>query len=514
MRERWSKTRSRFVAVVLLLLGECSLFAETELVCWNQFRGPNGAGIATGCSPPLQIAAERVAWKTPVPAGKSSPVLWGNRIFLTGVEKDRLVTLCLDARSGRLLWQHLAPEVALPRVHPANSVAASTPCADEDRVYFYFGAYGLLCYDHDGVEQWKKPFPCPKSMYGVATSPVLCGGRLILVLDDDANLPDSRLSRSKLIALDSTTGELAWETARPYNRGAWSTPMLWTHSEGTDLVVLGNGRAYGYAPDTGEERWYVTGFAREPIAVPVAGNGRLYLSVSMRGGRGDAELDPAPFWAAMLNFDRNGDGQIARDEITEHFTLPFRPELPPEHPGFGLPLPADPKQRRKRQEGVFGWRDTNKDGYWRREEFVADMKVGSGRPFLAAVRPGGRGDVTESHVIWTLGKGIPEIPSPIFHRGRLYLVRAGGTLSCVNAETGHVVYRERLGVSGQYNASPVIANDHVYIFSENGVAMVVPCGNTFRIAHRSKLGASVAATPAVDRDTLYVRTENRLVAFR
>ena len=142
------------------------------------------------------------------------------------------------------------------------------------------------------------------------------------------------------------------------------------------------------------------------------------------------------------------------------------------------------------------------------------MKVGSGRPFLAAVRPGGRGDVTESHVIWTLGKGIPEIPSPIFHRGRLYLVRAGGTLSCVNAETGHVVYRERLGVSGQYNASPVIANDHVYIFSENGVAMVVPCGNTFRIAHRSKLGASVAATPAVDRDTLYVRTENRLVAFR
>jgi outer membrane protein assembly factor BamB len=502
------------VSTILLLLGQYCLFAETQSLHWNQFRGPKGAGVGIGCRPPLELAADRTLWKVSVPPGKSSPVLWDDRVFLTSVEGDRLVTLCVDAGTGRVLWKRAAPEVSLPRVHPANSAASSTPCADENHLYVYFGAYGLLCYDHDGVEKWRKPLPCPKSMYGVATSPIAYGDRVFLALDDDANLPDSRLSRSKVIALGNVTGETVWETPRPYNRGGWSSPMIWTHEGGRDLVVLGNGRVYGYAPDTGEEKWYVTGFAREPIAVPVAGDGRLYVSMSMQGGRGDVELDPTPFWTAMLHFDRNGDGQIARDEITEHFTLPFRPELPPDHPGFGLPLPSEPAQRKKRQNDVFNWRDANKDGFWTREEFSTDMKVGRGRPCLAAIRPGGRGDVTDSHVEWRLRKGIPEIPSPVFHRGRLYLARAGGTLGCVNADTGEVVYRERLGASGQYSASPVIANGHLYIFSEKGVATVVACGDTFSIAHRSELGRSIAATPAVDRKTLYVRTEDNLIAFR
>ena len=504
----------RAIAGGLLLLCQGFLIAETEPLRWNRFRGPNGSGVGTGCRPPLVIDAGRAAWRTTLPDGKSSPAIWGHRLFLTGVEDGRVTTLAVDTGSGKILWRRQAPQTELPRIHPANSAAASTPCADEDHVYTYFGAYGLLCYDHDGVEKWKKPLPCPKSMYGVATSPILHGRHLILVLDDDANLPDSRLSRSRVIALDKVTGDLLWETPRPYNRGAWSSPMMWTHEKGTDLVVLGNGRVYGYAPDTGEERWYVTGFAREPIAVPVAGDGRLYVSVSMQGGRGDAELDPEPFWNAILHFDRNDDGRIARDEITENFTLPFRPELPPDHPGFGLPLPSDSSQRKKRQEGIFGWRDADKDGFWTRDEFCADMKVGRGRPCLAAIRSGGTGDVTESHVAWTLRKGIPEIPSPIFHRGRLYLVRAGGVLSCVNTGTGEVIYRERLGASGQYNASPVIANDHVYAFSERGVVTVVPCGDSFAIKHQAELGATVAATPAMDGDSLYVRTDKNLMAFR
>lgn len=100
---------------------------------------------------------------------------------------------------------------------------------------------------------------------------------------------------------------------------------------------------------TGAEEWYVTGFAREPISVPGAGDGPLCVSVSMQGGRGDMRLDPEPFWTAMLRFDRNGDGRIGRDEINEHLTLPFRPELLPEHSGFGLPLPSDPVKRKQSQ---------------------------------------------------------------------------------------------------------------------------------------------------------------------
>jgi len=500
--------------LVFLLIGACSFSVAAESVHWNQFRGPNAAGIAVGCKPPLNVVADQAAWKTPLPPGKSSPVLWGDRLFVTGVEQGRLATLALDANSGQVLWKRLAPEVPLQPVHQANSVASSTPCVDENHVYVYFGSYGLLCYDLEGHQRWKKPIPTPKSMYGVATSPILHEQRLILVLDDDANLPHSRLSRSAVIALDKATGEPLWETPRPYQRGVWSSPMIWKHHHGTDLVVLGNGRVCGYDPITGEQRWYVTGFAREPIAVPVAGDGQLYVSASMQGGRGDVELDPEPFWAAMLHFDRNRDGRIGRDEITRDFTLPFRPELPPGHPGFGLPLAADPDHRRRQQHGLFDWRDRNQDGFWTKEEFTADMRVGAGQPNLAAIRPGGRGDVTESHVRWNLHRGIPEIPSPVFCAGRLYLVRAGGILTCVRTDTGEVVYRQRLGPSGQYSASPVIADGHLYLVSNLGVLTVVKCGDEFAITHQTDLGVSVAATPAMDHNSLYIRADDALLAFR
>jgi outer membrane protein assembly factor BamB len=500
--------------VLLLTLGLSPLFAKAGDMNWNQFRGPNGIGVANAFKPPVKIIAAQAVWKTPLPPGKSSPVLWGHRIFLTGVESNRLITLALDAKSGNVLWKKQTPEVPLESVHTANSVAASTPCVDEQHVYVYFGSYGLLCYDHEGREQWKKPIPAPQSMYGVSTSPILHEKLLILVLDDDANLPDSQLSRSKVVALDTATGEPVWETPRPYNRGAWSTPMIWKHERGSDLVVLGNGRVYGYDPVTGAERWYVSGFAREPIAVPVAGDGHLYVSVSMQGGRGDAQLDPEPFWKAMQSFDHNGDGKIGRDEITEYFTLPLRPELPPEHPGFGMPLPADPAKRKESQNKIFDWRDKNKDGFWTREEFEEDMTVGRGRPNLMAIRPGGTGDITESHVSWNLHSGIPEIPSPVLHSGRLYLVRDGGILSCVNAATGEVVYRERLGAVGQYMASPVIASDNLYLFSAKGVLTAVRCGDKFEVVHQADLNAPIAATPAIDPGSLYVRTANALLAFR
>ena len=499
--------------VCLARIGDLSA-APGDGANWAQFRGPNGSGIANAFRPPVKVVAGQPAWKTPLPPGKSSPVLWNGRIYLTGVEGGRLTTFALHAQSGEVLWKKLAPEGRLESVHAANSTAASTPCVDGQGIYVYFGSFGLLCYDHDGRELWRQAIPQPQSMYGVATSPILHEQRLILVADDDANLPDSKLSRSKVLAFDKTTGEKAWETARPYHRGGWSTPMIWKHEHGTDLVVLGNGRIYGYEPATGAEKWFVSGFAREPIAVPVAGRGYLYVSVSMQGGRGDARLNPEPFWTALLPLDRDGDGRIGRNEITEHFTLPFRPELPLGHPGFGLPLPSDPAQRKESQEKIFDWRDRDHDGFWTREEFIADLTVGQGQPNLAAIRPGGTGDITESHVQWNLRKGIPEIPSPVFHEGRLYLVRDGGILSCVDGANGEVIYRERLGAAGQYSASPVIANDHLYVVSAKGVLTVVKCGDRFEIMHQVDLQGSVAASPALDENSLYLRTDDAMLAFR
>jgi len=505
--------KSLFVAAALCLAGSDGR-VRAESTNWNQFRGPDGCGVVNGFQPPVMIEPARPAWRTPSPPGGSSPVLWGGRLFLTGVEGGRLVTLAFEAGSGRLLWKALAPEVRLESVHAANSPASSTPCVDESGVHVYFGSYGLLCYTLDGREVWKKPIPTPQSMYGVSTSPILHDRCLILALDDDADMPGGHLSRSKLIALDKATGAPVWETPRPYNRGTWSTPMIWRHEGGMDLVVPGDGRASAYDPATGAEKWHVTGFAREPIAVPVAGDGLLYLSVSMQGGRGDVQLDPEPFWKAMLWFDRNGDGRLGRDEINEYFTMPFRPELPPTHPGFGMPLPDDPVKRRESQNRTFDRLDKNKDGFVTKEEFTADMSVGHGKPLLAAIRPGGSGDITETHVSWNLRNGIPEIPSPVVQAGRLYLVRDGGVLSCVNAATGAIIYRERLGAAGQYSASPVIGGDHLYLASAEGVVTVVKCGDQFGILHQAALNAAIAATPAMDEKTLYVRAGGAVVAFR
>ncbi len=481
---------------------------------WNQFRGPNGSGVANEFRPPIRIDPANPAWKTPVPPSHSSPVLWGDRLFVTGVDGDRLILAALNTTDGRHQWKTAAPEVALAKVHKAASNAASSPCADAERVYAYFGSYGLMCCDHDGNVVWKRSIPTPKSLYGMSTSPILHDGKLILVLDDDNNIEGGRLSRSRIAAFDRKTGEIAWETARPYNRSGWSTPAIWKREHGAEVAVLGNGRAYGYDAATGAEKWFVNGFSRETIATPVIGGGRLFLSASRQGGVGDATIDPEPFWNAALQFDKNGDRRVSVNEITENFTLPLRPELPLDHPGFGIPLPSDPKKRRQRQLGFFAWRDANKDGVWTHDEFVKDMVIGRGRPNLSAIKPGGRGDITGSHTAWTLRSGIPEVPSPIFHAGRLYLARKGGMLSCIDADSGKQVYRERLKAGGQYSASPVIANDRLYLVSDRGVISVVKTGDQFEVEHQADLKTAVPATPALDSKTIYFRTAEGIVAFR
>lgn len=513
---------SRFASALSLLALASALsfgfagqvFGAADEVTWNRFRGPGGSGVLPAARPPVGIDATALAWKTPVPPGLSSPVLTRDRLFLTALDGKQLVTLAFDPRSGRQLWRREAPVVELEKVHATSSPAAPTPCLDDQRVYVYFGSFGLLCYDLEGVEQWRKPIPTPKSLYGMAGSPILHGDHLILVLDDDANLPDSRLSRSRILALRKSTGEPAWETPRPLYRSGWSTPAIWNHAQGQDLVVLGSGRAAGYDPLRGGEKWNVTGFSRETIATPAVGEGLVFLSSAMLGGVSDEQPDLPPFWTAMLAFDTNRDGRIAGAEATGHFTFPLRPDLPVSHPGFGIPLNADPAKRVDQQAGIFASNDRNKDGFWTREEFLGNLSFRWGKPLLMALRPGGRGDITSSHVAWELHQGVPEIPSPLVHRGRLHLVRNGGILTVVKAGDGAVAYSERLGAAGQYGASPVATDTHLYIVSNRGVVSVVTLGDTFELAGQHDLGEPVLVTPALDADTIYLRGETHIHAFR
>ena len=481
---------------------------------WNEFRGLCGSGVAVGCRPPVYIDVEKAAWEVNVPPGFSSPVLSQQLVLLTGMQDRRFVTLAFNRQTGALAWRQEAPEVPVEKVHAASNPAASTPCVDADRVYVYFGSYGLLCYGLDGRLQWDRQMAAPKSLYGTASSPILHGELLILVIDDDANFPGSKLSQSKIIALKKTTGKLAWEIPRPLHRSGWSTPTVWTYPGGQELVVLGNGRLSGYDMGTGAEKWFVNGFSRETIARPIVGDGRLFASAAMLGGVADEHPDPEPFWLAVLRFDTNQDHRLERAEMTDHFTFPIRPDLPVEHPGFGLPLPADKQQRKHRLERMFDQIDANQDGYWTKDEFLRHLSFNRGKPNLVAVRPGGHGDLTQTHVDWALHRSIPEIPSPIFYQKRIYLVCDGGLFSAVDADNGKIVYRQRLRAGGHYRSSPVIADNHLYTISQEGVLSVVAIGDTFRQVHQADLRQRVAATPAIDRSTIYIRTDTRLLAFR
>ena len=163
---------------------------------------------------------------------------------------------------------------------------------------------------------------------------------------------------------------------------------------------------------------------------------------------------------------------------------------------------------------MFRWIDRDKGGFWTKEEFLRHISFDRGKPNLMAVRPGGQGDVTESHVAWALHRGIPEVPSPVLYRDRIYLVCDGGILSAVDADNGEIIYRMRLGAAGHYRSSPVIASGHLYVVSEEGVVSVVNTGDHFELVHQHDCQERVAATPAVDASTIYIRTKTRLFAFR
>ncbi|MFT4547550.1 MAG: outer membrane protein assembly factor BamB [Verrucomicrobiales bacterium] len=498
--------------ILSILANPCSSFAEPQW--WNQFRGPNGSGVMIDCHPPVDLE-KNLAWKVPVGAGLSSPALSDGRVFLTITENRRLFTVAFEKSTGKLVWRRGAPDVPLEKVHATSSPATPTPLVEGDRVYVYFGSFGLLCYDTEGTELWKKSIPTPKSLYGMATSPIMYGDHLILVLDTDTNLPDSKLSQSKIIAVDKTNGKTAWEIARPFNRSSWSVPMIWKHDDRSELVVLGSGRVSGYDLERREEEWFATGFSRETIAIPIAGDGKIFIAAAMLGGSGDEQPDPLPFWNAIKPFDKNNDDKIERAEMTAGFTFPFRPELPIGHPGFGLPLPKEGKEREKRLDGVLRWVDKDNNGVWEREEFLKNMSGGRGKPILMAIKPGGKGNINDTHVEWQLHRGIPEIPSPIHLDKRVYLVRKGGLVNAVDAVSGDVIYRERIdGAAGQYSASPVIANDKLYAISAQGVMSILATGDDFEMLHQHDLGEAAHVTPALDQNTIYIRGENHLFAFR
>jgi outer membrane protein assembly factor BamB len=480
------------------MVGIVISFALPTFAHWPQFRGPNGQGVSTNEPPPASFGSN-LLWKTELPPGHSSPVFTGDRIFLTGLQTGKLQTIAVDRRDGKVVWVRSAPAESIEKVHGFASPATPTPLVDGGRVITYFGSFGLLCYDENGKELWSRPVPTPKSTYGTASSPIAVGNTAVIVLD-------SNDKASKLLAVNMSDGTTAWEADRPLSASGWATPTVWEHDGKSEIVVLGARRLISYDSRTGKDLWWIDGYPPETISVPVVGNGLVYVSAAGLAGPPTEGFETMS-WEDMLPLDRDGNGRVAKQEVPPDFKFTLRPELPPENSGRYLP---------RSFRSMFDSLDGNRDGELTETEFMGLVKEwrSRARPSLKAIRPGGSGDVSQTHVAWELRKGIPEIPSPLFHRGRIYMVRDGGFVACADASTGKLLFEERIGAAGAFCASPVAAADHIFVASHNGVVVCIDAkSEQLNVLGRNELREKIWATPALGDRTIYVRTDKHLLAF-
>jgi hypothetical protein len=206
----------------------------------------------------------------------------------------------------------------------------------------------------------------------------------------------------------------------------------------------------------------------------------------------------------VKQYDKNGDMQISRSEFPDDLMAARRPELGNVEGGQIYIKP------------YFQMADSNMDDSideteWK--EVVGLVSTFSKDHGLTAIKLGGNGDVTARHVLWQEKINVPEVPSPLYYDGRVYMIKNGGIVSCMDADSGKLLYRERLGAAGPYYSSPITAHGRIYIASGKGIVTVFAAGDTLKVLARNDLEEQVFATPAIVDNKLYVRTVEHMYAF-
>jgi outer membrane protein assembly factor BamB len=379
---------------------------------WSRWRGPSGQGLAVGAGYPASWSAtENVLWKVPDPgAGNSSPIVWGDRIYLTTAYNRgaKLSVVAFRRADGAKVWETFAPAHA-GYAHHKNGHASATAATDGSRIYASFG-HALVAVDASGKLLWNQDLGPISNYHGPAGSPLLYRDRLILFQDQSAG--------AFIAAFDVRTGRQLWRTARDASVG-WGTPIAVRVGDHDEIIVNGQSRVQAYDPATGRELWSCRGTTMEVIPTPVVGYGLVYCASGRAG------------------------------------------------------------------------------------------------PTLA-IRPGGQGDVTRSHVAWTSPRGSPFVPSPILVGTLLYTVNdMASIVTSLDATTGRTVWQGRLGVARRegFSASPVAADGNVYFTNDDGETFVLRAGTTFDLVGVNRLGESVLASPALVDGRWYFRTSGHLMAI-
>lgn len=381
---------------------------------WPRWRGPSGQGLATGTGyPDTWSPTQGVLWKTPVPGtGNSSPIVWGDHIFVTSsYEGGRKLSLLAYRRSdGRLLWEASAPTGRTDSgSHYKNGHASSTPATDGERVYVLFGARGLFAFDFAGKLVWQRDLGPMDAYHGAAGSPLLYRDRIVLYQD--------QFSGSFIAAFDTRTGRELWRTRREASVG-WGTPIAIRAGQRDEIIVNGQQHVTSYDPITGRELWRCGGTTYEVIPTPVVGYGMVFCSSGRAG------------------------------------------------------------------------------------------------PTLA-IRPGGSGDVSRTHLAWKSPRGSPFVPSPILYGEQIYMVNdMASIVTSLSAITGQALWQGRLGVAQRegFSASPVAVDGRIFFTNDDGETFVLRAGPKFELMHVNQLGESILASPALVDGRWYFRTQRNLYA--
>ena len=404
---------------------------------WPQWRGPAANGVSAEIDIPIRwSAAENVAWKAALRGlGTSSPVVWGDRIFITsqlgrgGIDErgarfanthvpraydsdDGTIQLLVQAfhrADGRLLWeQEVEAQGWIPPVHRKHNFASPSVVTDGELIYTWFGNGQILALTLDGSPVWSRhlgeeyaPFDV---LWGHGSSPMLYRESVILLCDHPPG--------GYLLALDKRTGAEQWKVDRGPGLRSYSTPFLVSGEDGDLLIVNSTNRIEAYDARTAELRWH----AGEPVTL-------------------------------------------------------------------AIPMPVY-------HEGVV----------------YASRGYASG-PYMA-IRTGGRGDVSASHIKWRSPTRAPYISSLLLYDGLIYMATELGIVSVSDAETGEVLWRQRL--DGVFTASPVAADGHVYLLAESGETFVLAAGPEPTLVARNPVGERTLASPAISNGQIFIRTDESL----
>jgi hypothetical protein len=438
----------RIISLCLILCFVVSASAQN----WPQFRGTGASGVASGASKtPVNWDGEKsvgLRWKTPIPGiGQSSPVVWGNRVYVTtavssdakpaaryglygDVEpvndepKHTWHVIALDKGTGKIVWDRVTLE-GLPKTkrHPKATHASSTPATDGKHVVALFGSQGVLaCYDTSGKLLWKQDtglldagwFYDPDYQWGHASSPIIYKNLVIVQADIQKN--------SFLAAYDLKSGKQVWKTVRD-EIPSWGTPTVYEGKTRAELIANATKFIRGYDPMTGKELWRLGGNSEITTPTPIIAHDLIYVTAGYRPIQ--------PIYAIRLG-------------ATGDITL------------------------KEKQES---------------SEFVA----------------------------WSKQRGGPYMPTPIVYGDYFYTCSNNGVITAYNAKTGERVYQERIaGKGGAFTASPVAADDKLYFSSEDGEVFVVRAGAKHELLATNPMGEPLMATPAISDGMVIVRGQHHL----